>query len=234
MARNRNQYGMEALFVSPTGGGSEVQLHRVQNVNRGFTINRKDVNQFSQLGALDRVIADPPTVDLSFEYLATNALNENRMGFVTNNTASAISGFLNTGADSQKNYYLLKAPEGIDAVGANTTTGESSVLYVEGIGNGFISNYRAFGNVGDFARAEVTVEALNWRAYNSGGGNCPSVDPTNGSDVAANTFALPDVVSGLAGQITAIAQGDITVTISGTLGLLISDLKVQSYEMAVP
>ena len=232
MARQRNISSMEALFVSPTGGGTEVQLHRITSCNRDFTINRTDVSEFGVLAAIDKVITEPPTVNLNFEYLATNVLNENRMGFVTNFTASAISGFLNTGTASQKNYYLLKTAEGIDAVGGDGTAGNN---YVEGIGNGFISNATWRGSVGDFARAAIAVEGLNWRVYtNSTGQVCPSVDVTNGADVTTNLFTLPAAVSGLAGQISAIAQGDITLSISGTLGLNVSDLKIQSYEVSAP
>lgn len=174
MAKNRVIYQSEALFVGPspatgqqfsrvtnTGYFAINQLSRVQSVNYGYTLNRQDVNQFGELAAIDRVMLEPPTVNLDFSYLSNSFRNEELLGFYVTKTAgvvSAISGMLSKTED-EKNYWIKTVAEGQDAT--NYTNNSTTTASFIGVGNGFISNYTAEGSVGDFPRASVTVEALN-------------------------------------------------------------------------
>jgi hypothetical protein len=56
-------------------------LDRIQSINYNFNIARKDVNQFGNLAAIDRVIVDQPTVSLDFSYLQKSFNNEEELGF---------------------------------------------------------------------------------------------------------------------------------------------------------
>ena len=56
--RKRVIYQSEALFA----GGSYLQ--RIQSINYSFTVPRTDVNQYGQLGQIERVITEVPTVSL--------------------------------------------------------------------------------------------------------------------------------------------------------------------------
>jgi len=56
-------------------------LDRIQSINYNFNIARKDVNQFGNLAAIDRVIIDQPTVSLDFSYLQNSFKNEEELGF---------------------------------------------------------------------------------------------------------------------------------------------------------
>lgn len=56
-------------------------LDRIQSINYNFNISRKDVNQFGNLAAIDRVIIDQPTVSLDFSYLQNSFNNEKELGF---------------------------------------------------------------------------------------------------------------------------------------------------------
>jgi hypothetical protein len=56
-------------------------LDRIQSINYNFNIARKDVNQFGNLAAIDRVIVDQPTVSLDFSYLQNSFNNEEELGF---------------------------------------------------------------------------------------------------------------------------------------------------------
>ena len=56
-------------------------LDRIQSINYNFNISRKDVNQFGNLAAIDRVIIDQPTVSLDFSYLQNSFSNEKELGF---------------------------------------------------------------------------------------------------------------------------------------------------------
>ena len=62
--RNRVIYQSEAVYASQdvefsgeqTGYRDNIDLDRVQSANYSFNISRTDVNQFGQLGAIDRII----------------------------------------------------------------------------------------------------------------------------------------------------------------------------------
>ena len=56
-------------------------LDRIQSINYNFNISRKDVNQFGNLAAIDKVIIDQPTVSLDFSYLQNSFNNEKELGF---------------------------------------------------------------------------------------------------------------------------------------------------------
>src|SRR4051812_6735672 len=104
MARNRIIYQSEALFAGPSpatgvqfgsaGSGSYTvnQLFRIQNVGYSYSIPRKDVNQFGELAAIDRVILESPTVSIDFGFLNFSFLNEKNLGFtVSSGIGSTVS-----------------------------------------------------------------------------------------------------------------------------------------------
>ena len=219
MPRNRTIYNNQAVFVgpSPATGSHDVgivQLHRIQSVSHGFELDREDVNQFGQLAAIDRIVNGSPTVSLDFSYLVSNGVNESRLGFNIGGGVSAASGLLD-GTEDEKNYFVLTAPEGLDAVG-DTTTGTNGVY---AIGNGFISNYSMEASVGDIPSANVTIEALNVNYDIATTGNSiPAVNPEDGTNITNIFYGLPTATSGVAGQPTALAYGDITLTLPNTLG----------------
>ena len=218
MPRNRVIYQCQTLYAGPspaTGTQYSIsglnqayaiktaQLHRVQSINHGYNIARRDVNQFGELAAIDRIILDPPTINLDFSYLSSSFINEVNLGFYVNSgqgDRSCITYILDKTAD-ERNYFIETSREGVDNVG--DTTNSSAVSFV-GIGNGFIANYTHQGAVGDFPRTNVTVEALNnsyetslgspsgviytgFRPnFDATGGNVinnPAVNPSDGSRV---------------------------------------------------
>jgi hypothetical protein len=176
---NRIIYQVEALYVGPTPCTgrqyvlvpptglvpSIVQLHRIQTANYGYSTTKRDVNQFGELAAIDRVSIDPPTVNLDFSYLNANFNNESGLGFYVNQTTSnannlsAIRYILDKTQDS-KNFWIQTVPEGYDANGYQNPGATWAPWYI-GIGNGYISNFTTEGAVGDFPRTTVTVEGQN-------------------------------------------------------------------------
>ena len=48
--RSRVIYQSESLHAG--GGGQQLDIQRVQNINYGFTVPRTDVNQYGQLGQI--------------------------------------------------------------------------------------------------------------------------------------------------------------------------------------
>lgn len=239
MPRNRTIYNNQALYVGPTPAtgshdGTIEQLHRIQSISHGFELARQDVNQYGNLAAIDRIVLDSPTVNLDFSYLITNGVNEERLGFNIGGAVSAASGLLD-GTEDEKNYFVVTVPEGLDAVN-ETTTGSH---YVYAIGNGFISNYTAEASVGDIPTATVTVEGLNVN-YDSGstGNYIPAVDPEDGTLITDWKYGLPTAVSEeSAGQPTALAYGDIELSIPNTIGAKMAGVgkaHVQSFTFDLP
>jgi hypothetical protein len=153
------------------------ELFRVQSANYGYTVNRRDVNQFGELAAIDRIILESPTVNLDFTYLNNTFANEQTLGFYVNSGQGELSCISNILAktEDERNYWIRTVTEGQDVTN-NVISGQSN--QVIGIGNGFISNFTTEGAVGDFAKTSVTVEGLNI-LFSQGATNSPTgiLDP---------------------------------------------------------
>jgi hypothetical protein len=223
MPRKRVIYQSEALFVGATGS-NPTQLNRVQTANYGFDVTRTDVNQFGNLAAIDRIIVEQPTVNLDFSYYLNSGENEKNLGLTLSSTKGAFADILSGANVDLKNYYILVSPEGTDAnVDTTQATGAGKVI---GLGNGFLTSYSIDAAVGDIPKGNVTVDALNMRFYTTTQLiSTPAVDPVAGTNMSGN-ISIPTPVSG--GGFSALRPGDITLTINGTKGPVVSDLKVQS------
>jgi hypothetical protein len=165
MPRNRVIYQSEALFntkdivdvaasAPPQTGNLYInQFSRVQSCNYNFNIARRDVNQFGDLAAIDRIILEQPTVGVDFTYLLTDMGNEKNLGFSVisngittisditsaNATQSCLSGILTSGFINTKNYFIRTVSEGNDASSfANDTVANQTIGSTIGLGNGFL------------------------------------------------------------------------------------------------
>jgi len=246
MSRNRVIYQSEALFntkdtvdvtasTAQTGALFVNQFSRVQSCNYNFNITRRDVNQFGNLAAIDRIILEQPTVGLDFTYLLTDMANEKNIGFTVidsvtgivdittaNATTSCLSGILTSGFVNTKNYFIRTVSEGNDASSfandsaANTTPGSTI-----GLGNGFLTNYSVNAAVGDFPTTSVSLECLNMNFSNGNSGAAPGV--TSVGNIAGGTFALPQAATNPnsennLGKVAALRHGDITFSLTKTQG----------------
>jgi hypothetical protein len=245
MARNRIIYQSEALYAGPSpatgdhfsagnGGNNLVnQLHRVQSANYSFNIARQDVNQFGELGAIDRVILESPTVSLDFSYILNSFGNEESLGFgpLDSVDVTCISGILNKTTD-ERNYFIRTVAEGSDALSIGTGAANQNVI---AIGNGFITSYSTEASVGNFPTATVNVEGLNMQ-FDAGvtGNYIPAVTPSNGAKITSKKYALPTAISSIAqGSLSALRPGDINFTLDQPSGgATITDAKIQSYTIS--
>lgn len=228
--RDRIIYQSLGVLTGPTGalpsGASLTGIQRVQSVTHTETINRQDVNQFGQLARIDSVQLTPPTVQVSYEALLVNAVNSFRMGLITNGAISCVAGIL-SGTTDTRNYYVALSPEGSDLI---STTGAGCF----GFGNGFISNITYQGAVGDFPKENFQIDALNFRTYDISSGNVPTVDPSTGLNVTGINFIIPTFSSGTATSRTALQPGDITLSLTDTLGFSSSNLHIQNFNLSIP
>ena len=268
ISHNRIMSSNQTLYVGPspaTGGcflnpaGTKVaedqnsgnlirQLYRIQSVSSNWGVNRVNVNQFGKLAAIDRVIIDPPTVSLSFNYLLANMYNESGLGFHTQGSLSAISGFLDK-SQEDRNFWLRIAPEGLDAVG-DTTSNIDTFTY--GFGNGFVTSYSTQGSVGGFPTVDVGVECMNMTFHTGISGWIPAIIPVNGAQMTGFRYLLP-TASGSPGtgylDLSVLRPGDITLNFSersaedegelnaagnayNTQGVSVSDAHLQSYNLS--
>ena len=208
-------------------------LYRIQDISYGFNIARTDVNQFGELAAIDRIILEQPTVNIQFSYLQANLYNEKTMGFTITSGATPISAFASIldKTKDEKNYFIRRSAEGLDAITVNPASGN----FVYAVGNGFISSFSTEGSVGNFARTTIGIDALNMEfEENVSGNNIPAVNPVDGTAITANKYELPTALSSpvhLSG-VSALRPGDITVSIGNNEGgVNIDDMKIQSYNI---
>lgn len=253
--RNRVIFQSNAIFVGPTpatgahfavtdpngltynnlglqysGGASNLitSLDRVQSCNYSLQIPRVDVNQFGELGAIDRVILQQPPVNLDINYVLANFANEQLLGLTVTPTGSTqqiscISGLLTQVTDN-KNYFIVEAAEGQDVNNNSLAALNVSTTKVYGIGNGFLSSYTSQGSVGNLPTVDVRIEGLNFIVTTGlEGTSIPAINPADGSRISGWYYRLTSPTSNdnpgtgdLA--ISTLRHGDMTLTVfqSGT------------------
>jgi len=158
--RKRVIYQSEALFA----GSNNIQ--RVQSVNYSFTVPRTDVNQYGQLGQIERVITEVPTVSMDFSYHLAGTTNETHL--LGNGATGANFGFLkdlnNTGSSYyQQNFKVGLADEGVDYNSGLANSNKGLI-----IPNGFITSYSWTGAVGDVPSASVNLESTEMNVADVG------------------------------------------------------------------
>ena len=245
MARNRVIYQSEALFINQEAS-HEIgynQLERVQSANYSFTINRQDVNQYGQLGKLDSIIIDAPTVTADLSYYVTDGFNERALGFFVQTTANSyeeggfVSGQLADG--SGRNLVILTTPEGTDA-DLPSRASAAAVNSTIGIGNAYVSDYSVEMAVGSLPTVSVSFDALNINSDDDAAAIAsPAIELVNGA-VVGRSVTLPNAITG-SGDIAAIRPGDITIDISAFDGSPIADIgtdaegaHIQSASLSIP
>ena len=193
-------------------GSAIEQLKRVQSANYSFTINRQDVNEFGQLGRIDSVVLEAPTVSLDFSYYLTDGENERLLGMTTHGQSQSLSGIMTRNQnDFGNNFFILTVPEGRDALGGDMLTKEKDKTVI-GLGNGYITDYSIEASVGSFPTASVTVEGLNIKSdKGTQWKSIPAVDPENGTSICNRTFFMPPVASGDGTSI--LKPGDIVINL---------------------
>jgi hypothetical protein len=224
---------------APTSGQNLLNfIPRVQSVSIATNIAREDVNQYGQLDRIDTLITTPPTTTLNFDYYLLDGYAESLLGFAASGQQSFVSGLID-GTQSEKNYFLGVAPEGVDLIGSSPSSANN--LNVIGIGNGVVSNYTMTLQVGQIPRASVTIEGTNQQAYNGSTGKAsPAIDPNTSLQVVGPLWTLP-TMSGYTGASVqpALRPGDVRIGMPRTGGFTdytsgIGQFIVQGVTMSVP
>ena len=154
--RKRVIYQSEALFCR-TGTS---YLQRVQSINYNFTVPRTDVNQYGQLGQIERVIVEVPTVSLDFDYLLAGVTNEKLiLGDSSGAGTKGIIYDLNTTSSIEKQTYAIGlSAEGVDHLSAASAKKPGFVVE-----DGFLTSYAWNAAVGEIPSASVGVESTKMK-----------------------------------------------------------------------
>lgn len=218
------------------------QLHRIQSATYGFTINRRDVNQFGKMARVDSVAIDTPSVTMDFEYFLADGFNEQVMGFIIDGEHQALYNHISMEDRVGQNIFVCTMPEGHEVINANLNNtnqvkqirssyeGAKNTARVVGIGNAFLNQYAVTVEVGNIPKARMSWDGYNIRSYE---GFCnlpiPSVDP-NASCYKDNKihFSLPDtyesfVYEQLAGKDQIIYQDGAGALKPGDVRLSLGD-----------
>ena len=218
MSRNRVIYQSEALFVSEDASLSGIsehdQLQRVQSANYSFSISRQDINQYAQLGRIDSIVLEAPTVSLDFSYYLGDGFNEEALGFANSSDFSVGFASGHMTATSGKNLFILTSDEGKDVITNKSATNYSVI----GLGNAYLTDYTLDASVGSIPTVSVTMEAanINGTANVSGssqgfsGISNPAITQTSGTSLSG-LITLPAATSGV-GPLTALRPGDIAIS----------------------
>lgn len=252
MAKNRVIYQSDALYasktVNSTGQADHAQLRRVQSANYSLNITRQDVNQFGQLARMEAIILEAPTVSFDMSYFLGDGFNEQALQFLNGSglTGGFISGQI--ASTSGQNFYILTAPEGVDAnFTPDGTTGYSTI----GVGNAFLTDYTLDASVGSIPTVSVSFEGTNMNATAGVSGGASGffnisgvgINPTSGVSLAEQNsgISLPIGSQGTGSGIpTALRPGDITLSLNNADGDAFVDLSgdgsahVQSVAISIP
>lgn len=222
MPRFRIGYNAQALFAGPSPASgyyflstvdksinnsflsSNINLisyiNRVQNVSFQIEAPKTKIQQVGFAGNIRDYTSEPPTVNVSFEYIQNGVRNEDKLGLYVNfpSQESSIYGQPifpnNTGVFLLSGFYTSSMGRSSRAYGYPLDYRDSRNLFltinknegrdfnsissgvntedcnVIGFGNCYLTSYRAKASVGDFPRVSVNYIGDNVRFYTSGSG----------------------------------------------------------------
>ena len=165
--RKRIIYQSEALFAGSSA--APVNIQRVQSANYAFTVPRVDVNQYGQLGQIERLIVEVPTVSLDFSYSLAGTANEKQLFGTTSANSSGTHGIMkninDTTATEKQYYQIALADEGKDYLGLGTGSNKSII-----IPDGFMTSASWTAAVGDIPTSTINVESTKMQMGNATAG----------------------------------------------------------------
>ena len=167
MARKRIIYQSQAVAIEQADPAiTQVTLMGVQSCNYGVEIAREDVNQYGQLGAIDKVIMDAPTCTTEVNYYCGG------FGGATAEGAN-LSGLLRAAIESKTASVLvaLDSTEGEDYV----VDGGDVVVVLE---SGAMTSLSCDATVGGIPTNTLNFQGLDFRYSTNSGGDGVAVPGT--------------------------------------------------------
>ena len=225
--RKRIIYQSEALFANGNN------INRVQSINYSFTVPRTDVNQYGQLGQIERIITEVPTVSMDFTYHLNGTVNETiLLGSGANGSQGGFMKQLNDPSTNKysQNFTVNLASEGTDYNNSVNHAKTQAMVIPEG----HITSYAFNGAVGDVPSATVNLESTKMMV-DSNTANSTAVAPENSTNPVVlrpgnvSFFALPakDNASGISSN----DPSSISSQVLPTMGF--GNIHVQSFAVSV-
>ena len=265
MPRYRIPYNAQALFVGPSPASGYhflnysgnfnndynttteninliSNLNRIQSVSFDVSAPKQEVKAFGNYGTVRRYQSEPPSVNLSFEYLIVGVRNEDKLGlyvnfpkqtslglgdpiFPDNYNVFLLSGFSTSSLGrsdraygypldyrDSKNFFLAVNSSEGKDFNARTTGESPQSCNVFGFGNCYLNSYRSRGSIGDFARASCDYIAENLVFYTSG--VQMDTPALNPQTYQRHSDAKCSLTNGYdSGTVSALIPGDITIDI---------------------
>ena len=236
MARKKLSPTNIAIFAGPapaTGTHTTSNIKEVfgvQSFSFDLSETKENIFVFGKRAADLREALDPAVASFNLSYLISNLDNEKSLGFVTDGTSGTFANLLN-GSKDERNFFVMIASDGNDAVGSNPAS--TPCL---GFGNATLASYSVNAAVGSYPTATLAFEAIDAEYYaDSDTERLPAVNLTTGA-IAAGTFTLPTASgNALSGRDPVLRPRDISVNLSGLTGLFhdMGSACVQSVDISV-
>lgn len=236
MARKKLSPQNIAIFAGPSPStgihttANIKELFGIQDFNYNTAETKEDIFVFGQKAAVGRESAELPTFSFDLSYYQSDLSNEKRLGMVVDGTSGTFSKIFN-GTEDERNFFLMIAADGEDAIGSNAATTPSL-----GIGNATLSSYNFNAAIGSYPTTSLSFTAID-ALYNADSDNnaLPAINVLTG-EPAAGTYTLP-LASGNAplGRDPVLRPRDIVVDLAGFTGLFydMSTACVQSLDINV-
>lgn len=225
-----------AIFAGPSPATG---THTTSNIKEVFGVqsfsfdlseSKEDIFVFGKRAAETREALDPAVATFDLSYYLSNFDNEKSFGFVTNGVSGTFANLLN-GTKDERNFFVMIAGDGNDAIGANPASTPCI-----GFGNATLSSYAFNAAVGSYPTSTLSFEAVDAEYYtDSDTERLPAINLTTGA-IASGTFTLPTASgNALSGRDPVLRPRDITVNLSGASGIFhdLSSACVQSVDINV-
>jgi len=167
MARQYISYGMEAMFVGPSGAmrapsdASEVaKLDFIQSYDFSFDVERAALKQIGSPYLATRQTQLAPDVNLNLQYYLNRGWNEKFIGMGVGVTTDGYNNPFSTifSSNQDRNFYVVIAKDNGKDLNADTSLNEHNVL---GIGNVYLTNYELSVGLNSLATVNLSFVGAN-------------------------------------------------------------------------
>ncbi len=214
-----------AISVHTTSNIKEV--YGLQGFNFEMNSSKEDVYSAGTRAALSRQSLDPDSVSFDFSYNFSNFDNEKSFGFSVAESSGIIAPLLDGTAD-ERNFFLMIAADGQDAIGS-----PPSSTPCLGFGNATLSSYSFNAAVGAYPTSTVSFQAVDAAYYEDSDSQIlPAINISTNSP-ATGLFTLPAASGNFGQRDPVLRPWDIRVNLSGASGLFhnLSTACIQSVDI---
>ena len=167
MARQYISYGMEAIFVGPSGAmetpsnaSGVAKLDFIQSYDFSFDVDRAALKQIGSSYLATRQTQLAPDVNLNLQYYLNRGWNEKFIGMGVGVTADGYNNPFSTifTSNQDRNFYVVIAQDNGQDLNADTSLSGHNVL---GIGNAYLTNYELSVGLNSLATVNLSFVGAN-------------------------------------------------------------------------